>query len=410
MSIINKMLQDLDRRQGMPEPGAATIAPQVRSVPAARGDREWFWRIIAVLMIAAVGWVGWIAWQLQPREPVVTEQAFKAAQNAKRTPSTTAQAPSTTAQAPSTTAQAPGPVAPVPVAPVPVDEKPAPAAVAEAAKPAAPVVDVLKLSKGIEAPIPAQPAKHAAKAQPKPGAVPTPAAPVVAATAAAPVKSPARLSLDVPPARILEGPAPTPAKVEKRDRTRSPEERAEQEFRRGVGLLNQGRTSEAEEVFAATLAAQPTHEAARQALVAMNLEQQHFDIARRLLQEGVAIHPGNARFASVLARILIERKDYAGALEVVIAAKAPAQNDAELQSMRGTALQRLGRHAEAAEAFQVSLRSEPQNGSVWMGLGVSLEAQAKRPEAAEAFRRAAGSGTLGAEARSYAEQRARQLR
>jgi hypothetical protein len=61
MSIINKMLQDLDRRQGRADSEAATAIPQVRSVAAPRKDREWFWRIIAVLMIFAVGWVAWIA-------------------------------------------------------------------------------------------------------------------------------------------------------------------------------------------------------------------------------------------------------------------------------------------------------------------------------------------------------------
>jgi len=379
MSIINKMLQDLDRRQGMSSPDAATAIPQVRTVPAARRDREWFWRIVAVLLIAAVGWVAWIAWQLQPREPIATEQAFKAAQ---RTPRNTPAVQAPAMQVPSI---------PVPAAAVPAEQKPAAPApapvVAEAEKP---------------------PAKPAARSRPKPVAAPVPP-PVIAAAPAASSPPPTRLNLDVPPARILQAPAQSPARVVKRDRVRSADERAEAEFRRGAGLLNQGRAIEAEEAFAAALAAFPAHEAARQALVSMALELRRIDEARRLLQEGVALNPGNARFVSVLARILFEGKDYAGALEVINGLTAPAQGDAEFQSMRGIVLQRLGRHAEAADAFQGSLRAEPQNGGVWMGLGLSFEALGRKPEAAEAFRRAAASGTLGADARGYAEQRARQL-
>jgi MSHA biogenesis protein MshN len=245
-----------------------------------------------------------------------------------------------------------------------------------------------------------------AKVQPKAAAA--------AKTTAAPA-APRSLNLDVPPARILPAPVPTsvqpqgPTKLEKRDRIRAPDERAEAEFRRGVGLLNQGRTSEAEEVFAGALAASPGHEAARQALVAMQLEQRRIDEARRLLQEGVALHPGNARFASVLARVYLERKDYAGALGAVSGLKGPAQGDPEIQAISGTALQRLGRHAEAVEAFRGSLRREPQNGAVWMGLGISLEVLGKKSDAAEAFQRAAASGSLSTDARGYAEQRARQL-
>jgi MSHA biogenesis protein MshN len=52
----------------------------------------------------------------------------------------------------------------------------------------------------------------------------------------------------------------------------------------------------------------------------------------------------------------------------------------------------------------------PQAGSAWLGFAISLEALERRSDAAEAYRRAAASGTLGAEAREYAEQRARSLR
>jgi len=204
-------------------------------------------------------------------------------------------------------------------------------------------------------------------------------------------------------------PAQGAPRVEKRDRVRTPEDRAEAEFQRGAALLNQGRVAEAEESFQAALAGHAGHEAARQALVALSLEQRRIDEARRLLQEGLALNPANTRFAAVLARILIERKDYAAALDVIGAVRAPEQADPEVQTMRGTALQRLGRHAEAADAFAASLRGAPQNGAAWMALAISLEAQGKRPEALEAFRRAAAAGTLSVEARDYAEQRARAL-
>jgi MSHA biogenesis protein MshN len=411
MSIINRMLQDLDRRQGLSDPDATTAIPQVRSVGAPRGDREWFWRIVAVLLVAAVGWVAWIAWQLQPRPSLATDLAIKS-QTSRTAPS--AQASAAQTPPPVQAAAAPPepkpaeakpietkpvepklieskPVEPKPAEAKPTEPKPAPPMVAEAVKPPAAAVEAPKPE---EKP---RPKTAAPKPQPAPGVAAAPA--------------PKLSSLDVPPARILQAPAQPqgPAKVEKRDRTRSAPERAESEFRRGVGLLNQGRTGEAEEAFAAALAASPAHEPARQALVAMALEHQRVDEARRLLQEGVALNAGNVRFASVLARIHIERKDYAGALEVLNGVKAPVQSDSEFQAMRGTALQRLGRHAEAVEAFQAALRGGGQNGALWIGLGVSLEALGRRPEAAEAFQRAAATGTLSTEARNYAEQRARQL-
>jgi len=381
MSIINRMLQDLDRRQGTSDPDATLAMSQVRTVPAARKDREWFWRIIAGLMIVAVGWVGWIAWQLQPREPIVTPQAFRAAETAQRSP---APAP---APAPAAEAKAP-------------ELKPA----AVAAQPAP---ETLKLAQGIETPI-KEPAAKAAVARPaaKEALVPKPA--VVAAA-----KEPAKAA---PQAKAAEAPAPKTApvvalaapRVEKRERVRSPEERAEADFRRGAALLNQGRAGDAEDSFAAALATYPGHEAARQALIALHLEQRRIDEARRLLQEGLAVNPANTRFAAVLARIFVERKDYGAALDVISAVKGQEQ-DAALQALRGTVLQRTGKHAEASDAFRQALRVAPQAGPTWVALGISLEAQGKRAEAADAFRRAVALGPADSPLAQFASERLKAL-
>jgi tetratricopeptide (TPR) repeat protein len=79
MSVINKMLHDLDRRQA---PGAGTDANAVRAPSTESGGHEWFWRILVVLLAAALGWMGWVAIQLMPRKPLVTELAFQAAAEA----------------------------------------------------------------------------------------------------------------------------------------------------------------------------------------------------------------------------------------------------------------------------------------------------------------------------------------
>src|SRR5512145_2727695 len=69
MSVINKMLQDLDRRNAMAGAEAQSGAQSVKAVEFGEkgGDRDWFWRVVAALLLVAVGWVGWVAYQLQPR-------------------------------------------------------------------------------------------------------------------------------------------------------------------------------------------------------------------------------------------------------------------------------------------------------------------------------------------------------
>ena len=111
----------------------------------------------------------------------------------------------------------------------------------------------------------------------------------------------------------------------------------------------------------------------------------------------------------VLSRIVAGQGDYQGALDVLAKVEEPARTGADYDALRGALLQKLKRHAEAVQAYQAVLRQAPDSGPAWLGLGISLEALAKRAEAADAFKRAASTGTLAADVRSYAEQRARAL-
>jgi len=43
--------------------------------PRARADWEWFWRIVAALMLVFIAWVGWVVYQITPRS-VVTPLAY----------------------------------------------------------------------------------------------------------------------------------------------------------------------------------------------------------------------------------------------------------------------------------------------------------------------------------------------
>jgi len=364
MSVINKMLQDLDRRQAL---GAAVETNVVRAPTAKSGGHEWFWRILVVLLTAALAWMVWVAVQLLPRKPLVTELAFQAA----------AEAQSRAAAKPAPTpAPAPAAATPVPVQPAPVEE----------AKPAG---DALRLALQLETPVqeraPEPPKPEApVSAQPKPKAVQPQAAPPQA--------------------------APTPAKgtVDRRERTRSAKDSADAHFRRAALLLNHGRVSEAEADLAAALRADPGHVAARQTYVASLLEQQRVGVAHRLLQEGLAINPEQPAFALALARLYAGQREYAAALEVLDRA-GPANASADFQAMRAAVLQRLGRHADAVEAYQNALRGGAQPATTWVGLGISLEGLGRRSEAAQAYRRALAAGPIAAEARDYAESRARAL-
>jgi MSHA biogenesis protein MshN len=358
MSVINKMLQDLDRRQAL---GTGAEAGAVRASSAKSGGHEWFWRVLVVLLAVVLVWLGWVAIQLMPRKPLVTELAFQAAAEAR------GRAPATPAPAVSAPAPAAAVSTPVPAAPAPV------------------VSDALRLALQLETPVPPERAAEPKRAEsPRPPLAkpaPKPAAPVSAATGT----------------------------VDKRDRSRTALDNAEAHFRRAALLLSHGRVSEAEEQLAAALRADPAHAAARQAYVALLLEQRRIGAAQRLLQEALALNPEQPTFALALARIHVGAREYGAALEVLDRA-GPATGNADFQAMRGAVLQRVGRHGDAVEAYQNALREGgAQPATTWIGLGISLESLGRRSEAAMAYRRALTVGPIAQEAREYAQDRARAL-
>ena len=384
MSVINKMLQELDRRNATAGTDAEQPPRQVKVVSPPGSGHEWFWRIVAGLMLAAVGWVAWVAYQLQPGPSLATEQAFKAAEQAKMGRISGAQAPTNT-PAPAVAAPAPAPQPP-PASQEVAKPQPQPQPQPQE-KEAAREAETLRLAQSIQTPIADRPAGPAApKAEP--------AKPAPKAEAPRPV----------PPAA---GPG-TRSGVDKRVRAKPGSELAEGQFRRAAVLLNQGRVSEAEEQLVGALLADPAHVPARQAYVALLLEQQRSDAARRVLSDALAVNPSQPTFALAMARILAEQRDYPGALEVIDRAGSVGSN-ADFLALRGAVLQRLQRHPEAIEAYHASVLGAPQPGTTWVGYGISLEAVGRKSDAAQAYRRSLGAGGLTREVRDYAEGRIRAL-
>jgi MSHA biogenesis protein MshN len=363
MSLINAMLQDLDRRQAL---GPDTAAAAVRAPAIAKPRREWFWHSLAILMAISVAWVGWVAFQIMPR-PLVTIGLNAGAADSRPQPSPPARAlvpEAAPAQPISQPVSQPVTAPAVPLLPAPFE--------------------ILRLATELQAPV-VEPAAPKARL-PRPEALKAPEG-----KPAAPKKPPAKGS------------------VNKFDRVPSGSSAAAGEFRRAVALLNQGRVAEAQQLLAAALKTEPGHANARQVYVALLLEQGRVEPARRLLEEGLQLSPGHAAFSLSLARIHTEQREFGAALGVMDKVAGGGAGDGSFQALRGAVLQRLGRHAEAVDAYQGALRLAPQQATSWLGLAISLETLGKGPEAAEAYRRALGAGPLAPEAQDYAETRARAL-
>jgi MSHA biogenesis protein MshN len=190
-------------------------------------------------------------------------------------------------------------------------------------------------------------------------------------------------------------------------REASPARCAEDEYRRALASLQDGRMVEAIAELELALRADPGHDAARQTLVGLLVESGRSDDAVRELQTGLSQDPRQPALAMLLARLQIEHGG--SGIETLLRTLPYAGNDPEYHAFLAGALQRQQRHREAAGEYQQALRAAPGNGVWWMGLGISLQADKRNGEALDAFQRARASAGLNAELQAFVERRIQQL-
>lgn len=424
MSLINKMLQDLDSRA---TPGAESLPSQIR--PVARERERLGGRVDgrtlglvaaatgAAVLIALGSWYGW--GQVQ-------------ANRGGAKPDVVAAAPLQVKPASAATLPAPAPVTLVSPAPVVAPVADLPAAVSAAPAPAAAVRHDHRFDappaagvhpKSVDGYAPdsdeARAARQAIMAELQArmaSSTPSPLARARAATHEAKPK-------DKATARTVarqEGKAAAPSRVadsaadtvrDKRSagqgRQESGAQRAEGEYRHALNALQDGRMTEAVAALEQALKLDPNHDAARQTLVGLLIEAKRTDEAIRHLQAGLILDPRQPALAMLLARLQIERG--ASGIDTLTRTLPYAGNNADYHAFLAGALQRQQRYGEAAEQYQAALRTAPANGVWWMGLGMSLQADKRNAEALEAFQRARASGSLSAELQAFVERRVQQL-
>lgn len=394
MSLINRMLQDLDSRHAT-SGRASGLHDDVRPLPAARGVRWPLWLGAALGLFALAGGA-WYAQEMRlapPQAPAPSAAVAMAREMAAPAPvSVPVLEPAPEALSPSVPAAAPVAPAPLPEAVRP----PAPLAV----RPVSSGERVPKLRLTTDLRLPADAEAASPRSAPPPS---------VQAQSPSPSQAPAAGSAALPPP-VAEKPVPRSAAspvIEKTPVAGSPRERAEADYRKAIGVLNQGRTQEAVDLLQHALRIDAEHGASRQLLFKLLHEARRTDEAAQLLREGLQVQPAQIAWAMSLARLQVDRGDFNGAWHTLQASLPAAGSSADYHGFAGHVLQRLGRHKEAAARYETAARLAPGDGRWWLGLGLALESDGRPAEARDAFAHARASGTLSADLLAIVEQKLR---
>ncbi len=389
MSLINKMLRDLDARHA---PTGPTVLPnEVRPLPEQAkpprvGRGVW---ILAGLAGVAVAALQTSAWWL----PVLAE-ANLLPPSLLPAPAAVAPPPAAHAQAfPTVVLQLPPPEQMLPLPSLP--ETPPAEAPTEPASPAVPaareqaprqVADSRNTGLKIDSSLPA---------------APQPVAPVAQVTTAGVAQS----KQSAPAAKSARGGAP--AKIDKQQILSTPQDRAEAEYRKGVATFRQGHSSEAVGQLRAALQEDSRHLAARQTLLSLLAEQKQWDEVQSLLKEGLDLMPTQIAWAMALARIQVEGGNATAAWETLQKYMAYGEKNADYQGFAGVLLQRLQKSREAALHYQAAVQIKPNEGRWWLGMGLAYEADGRAAEARDAFQHARGAGGLTPEMLAVIEKKLR---
>ena len=352
MSLINKMLQDLEQRSDASSRSQPLVG-DVRAVASAGASRPRVGVLIALLVLGGIALAAaWITLRPSAPKPALASIAARPAVAAMVA---AASAPVAVASAPPTQAK-----------PKPTIEAPAIAAATPAS--ANPVLAQAVIKK------PSQPAADDAASDP--------VSSVRAPEAAPPAKSSKRFT---------------------------PQQQADNLYLQAFAQLQQGRSVEARQNLQQVLGLNADHVKARQLLASLLIEANALDDAAALLREGLKRSPSETAFSMALARLQLESGEADKALETLAQGAQTAGDEPQYHGFYAVLLQRAKRHDEAVQHYLLALRSDPAMPNWLVGIGISLQEQGRNSDAAEAFARARDGGLLNAQLLEFVEQRLQQL-
>ncbi|TRY33912.1 tetratricopeptide repeat protein [Aliiglaciecola sp. M165] len=173
--------------------------------------------------------------------------------------------------------------------------------------------------------------------------------------------------------------------------------------------LKRGDENEAIELLTKLLQKAPDNIAARKRLAAMLFGQGKHLQADDVLQKGVLAHPDDHDLRLMQARLWVQMKNPSKAHELLNAYQVSAKLAPDYVSYRASLAQQVSRFDAAKADYLKLTHSQPANARWWLGLAVAEERLGNLQPALQAYQTAKGLDQLSVEVDKFVEQRIQYL-
>lgn len=176
-----------------------------------------------------------------------------------------------------------------------------------------------------------------------------------------------------------------------------------------ISALSEGDNGLAIKRLEELLRVQPDNVEARKKLAAILFSEKRSKQAEHVLLEGIKKHPLRSDLRLMMARLYMQKKNHNAAIKLLSEVEPDATNQLEFLAYRGALLQQNAHYQLAMTDYLKLLEADSNNSKWWLGLAITRDRLGQTLEALSAYRNAYNKDQLSPSVMKFLEQRMIQI-
>ncbi|GAC34108.1 tetratricopeptide repeat protein [Paraglaciecola polaris] len=173
--------------------------------------------------------------------------------------------------------------------------------------------------------------------------------------------------------------------------------------------LREGKTLTAIDGLQKLLSSEPENLRVRKKLAALLFAENRMAEAQALLTEGLTDAPQQHDLRLMLARLFTQQNSPEKALSLLLEVSPSLTLHSDIYAYRGALAQRTASYAQAQQDYQKLVNAEPEKAKWWLGLGIAQESLGQNSQALASYHKADNEQQLSPEVITFVRQRLNDL-